>query len=70
MSGAEEKITAQDIVTCWGSYANEYFADLLNGDCTLESTISDLRSLIGSKWDVRCAANTMEQNGHVTQQIK
>jgi hypothetical protein len=52
----ENKITACDINECWGSYAAEHFADLLNGDCSLDETVSDLRSLIGSRYDPRCAA--------------
>lgn len=64
MGGAEEKeITASDINECWGSFAPEYFADLLNGKCTISDTLSDLRSLIGSKYDPRSAANTKEKTG-------
>lgn len=71
MSGAEEKrITGCDISACWGLYALEYFADLLNGDCSLNETISDLRGLIGSKYDSRRAAERVVQNVHIAQQLK
>jgi len=57
MSGA--KITSDDI-KLWGQYAYEYFADVLNGDYLLTEAVSDIRSLIGSKFDPRAPQNTIE----------
>lgn len=42
-------IEPEDIQKHWGQYAYDYFADLLNGDCTLEETKADLLSLINSE---------------------
>lgn len=44
-------IEPEDIQKCWGQYAYDYFADLLNGDCTLEETKADLLSLMEKKDD-------------------
>ena len=73
MGGAEEKkITADDIRECWGCRAYEYFADLLNGDCSIDETVLDLRSLIGSRYDPRCAAELVEAKPeqHTTQAVR
>jgi len=49
----QKKITKEDVAHCWGSFSDEYFADVLNGDYALSDAISDIRSLIGSKYDPR-----------------
>ena len=46
------KFTIDDIRSCW-TYYMDYFADLLNGDYSLEDARSDLHGLVGSKYDPR-----------------
>jgi hypothetical protein len=51
-------ITEEDIVACWGQYAAQYLAEVLNGTYPLETAQEDLRSLIGSEHDPRERAET------------
>ncbi len=48
----EEEFTEEDFDNCWGAYKS-YFIDVLNGEYDLEEAREDLRSLVGSEWDLR-----------------
>ena len=46
------KFTEEDLDSCWPHY-KAYFIEILNGEYMVERTREDLRSLIGSKYDLR-----------------
>ena len=41
-----------DLTSCWISY-KEYLLEILNGEYTVQEAKDDLRSLIGTKYDLR-----------------
>ena len=47
------RFTLEDLDACWNDYPKERLIDILNGDYTVEDARDDLRSLIGTKYDVR-----------------
>ena len=48
----DKKFTEEDLDNCW-AYHKSYLIDILNGDYDLKEAKSDLRGLIGSKFDKR-----------------
>jgi hypothetical protein len=46
------KITEDDLDELWPHYKS-YLVDILNGDYALSCAISDIRGLIGSRYDSR-----------------
>ena len=57
MSG-DLKFTEDDL-RCWPHYRS-YFVDILNGEYNLLEAISDLRGLVGSRFDPRSPQDTVE----------
>ena len=48
------KFTEEDLRACWGTYPSlNHFVDILNGECSVEETRNDVKSLIGTKYDER-----------------
>lgn len=48
-----EEFSEEDIQSCWPGWCLAYFVDVLNGTYDLEEARQDLRSLKGSKYDLR-----------------
>ena len=46
------KFTEDDIDACW-EYHKRYLVEILNGEYQLKDAREDLKSLIGSKYDLR-----------------
>lgn len=59
MENQNPKFTKEDLYNCWPFY-EEYLIDILNKEYDLDQAIDDLRSLIGTKFDLR-AQDTYEE---------
>jgi len=46
------KFTEEDLDSCW-LHCKAYFLDVLNGEYDVATAREDLRSLIGSRYDLR-----------------
>lgn len=46
------KFTEDDLDNCW-DYYKSYLVDILNGEYDLDEARSDLRGLVGTKFDQR-----------------
>ena len=53
MAQEHQEFSEDDINACWPLHGLAYFVDVLNGDYCLDEARADLRSLKGTKWDLR-----------------
>lgn len=55
--GEERRFTVEDLDACWAA-DKDYLIEILNGDYDLNTAREDLKSLIGSKYDLRTSKTT------------
>ena len=53
----ERRFTVEDLDACWAA-DKDYLIEILNGDYDLNTAREDLKSLIGSKYDLRTSKTT------------
>lgn len=53
LDNENNRFSVDDIHACWNDYPIERLVDILNGDYKLDEARDDLRSLIGTKYDLR-----------------
>jgi len=51
----EKRLTVEDVDACWSEYCKDYLVEILNGEYDWRVARNDLRSLVNSKHDIRCA---------------
>ena len=55
-----DKFTREDVYACWGQWFESYFLDIMNGKYDIEDARNDLKSLVGSKYDIRTLSDSPE----------
>jgi hypothetical protein len=63
MAYKHQEFSEDDINSCWTNWALAYFVDVLNGDYDLNQARNDLRSLKGTKYDLRNQPPSADNRG-------